>query len=154
MNNVKNENIPIEIPNREKTNMKNIKSVGDKNNSLEMSHLGSFIDNENKTDNNNKVSNIEADKHLEGSIIHDNSYIINASNVQAINNNISKYKKSNSKIQKECAETKSLFSVELKDYFFSKFFKRKSTQFVKYELFQSAIKDKLSIEFILEAIND
>jgi len=152
MKNLKTENRPIEIPNQEKTNINNnIISVGNKPNCLEMSNLRRFIDLENKVENNVTIK--ESNKHIEGSIIHDNSYNINASNLQAINS-ITIKNKNNSKIPEESAETKPLFYVELKDYFFTKLFKKKSRQLRKFEQFKSVIKDILSIEFLLEAIND
>ncbi len=133
--------------------MKNL-SNRNKSNSIELSHLRNFDDTQKKADNY-KVSINEPNKQKEGTINHDNSYN-NASNLQAINNNISINRKKNSKKRGESAETetKTLFYVELKDYFFSKLFKRKSSQLVKYEQFHTIIKNLLSIEFLLEAMNE
>jgi len=153
MNNVKNENLPIQIPKQEKTNMKIINLEGTNNNCIDISQLRSFIDNENKMDDNKMTIN-EPNINLEANIINENSYNNNACQNQATNNNFSMNNKSNSKIQEESAETKSLFYVELRDYIFSKIFKRKSLQLVKYQGFKTVIKDILSIELILEAIND
>jgi len=132
--------------------MKNV-TEQNKSNSIELSHLRNFVDNQNKS-YNNKVSYNESNKQIEGTNNHDISYN-NASNLQA--NKLMAIKNEKIlRIRQEPAETeiKSLFYVELKDYFFSKLFKRKSSKFVKYEKFHTVIKDLLSIEFLLEAINE
>jgi len=154
MNNEKNDNLPIQIPKHDKKYIKNIKSESNNHKCIEISQYRSIIDNENKTDKNNKGIIDDPNKQLESTIIRDNSYNINASNLQAINNNFPMDDKSNSKTQEESTKAKSLFYVELKDYFSSKLFKRKSTQLLKYEQFQTVLKDILSIEFILEGLND
>jgi len=119
---------------------------------MELSHLRNFVDNQNKSDN--KVSNKESNKQIEGTNNHDISNN-NSSNLQA-NKSLAIKNQKILKIREESAETenKSLFYVELKDYFFSNFFKRKSPQLVKYEQFYTVVKDLLSIEFLLEAINE